>query len=401
MVPHGDFLARCADLEGDEISLFTIAFFTMLERRGPIDDDMQWLGRKAGISTRRANQIRVKLLDHGKWQLRAGQIGDPAALAIVDRANKRSEINRTNALARWEAAGQPELDFDKKPERSPGKRRKSAVSKDAIASPAPPAGAGMQTGAKNGEKPGKNATKTREHDGLIGQEIEEIQGEAPEIRTPDSRTRATPESELDSDHTNESEVCEPRPQRDRAATFAAVVKAAGFRPSSPEASDAARAMVASWTHDGIDLDATILPTIRTMVAASDDPTSSLKRFDRTIRYEHARAAAKPAPGPSAPPMKPPDDWAPGPDDSDERLEQIRATLRRDCGARTYEGWLRPAHLGLDADGNLIVTLPSQFMADWVLTHFADRFRSLARSLGITKVMIGAGTPKRPENGNRT
>ncbi|HKT15002.1 MAG TPA: chromosomal replication initiator protein DnaA [Allosphingosinicella sp.] len=55
-------------------------------------------------------------------------------------------------------------------------------------------------------------------------------------------------------------------------------------------------------------------------------------------------------------------------------EVIRAGLRRDCGARTFDGWLRPITLGrFDADtATLQLELPSQFMADWVQTHFAER-----------------------------
>ncbi len=55
-------------------------------------------------------------------------------------------------------------------------------------------------------------------------------------------------------------------------------------------------------------------------------------------------------------------------------ETIRAGLRRDCGARTFDGWLKPAELG-DFDpesGSLDLVMPSQFMADWVRSHFAER-----------------------------
>ena len=55
-------------------------------------------------------------------------------------------------------------------------------------------------------------------------------------------------------------------------------------------------------------------------------------------------------------------------------EVIRAGLKRDCGARTFDGWLRPIALGrFDAEtATLQLELPSQFMADWVQTHFAER-----------------------------
>ncbi|HET7816224.1 MAG TPA: chromosomal replication initiator protein DnaA [Sphingomicrobium sp.] len=55
-------------------------------------------------------------------------------------------------------------------------------------------------------------------------------------------------------------------------------------------------------------------------------------------------------------------------------ESIRAGLRRDLGARTFDGWLKPAELGAfepDA-GALDLVMPSQFMADWVRSHFGDR-----------------------------
>ncbi|MDB5697442.1 MAG: dnaA, partial [Alphaproteobacteria bacterium] len=61
---------------------------------------------------------------------------------------------------------------------------------------------------------------------------------------------------------------------------------------------------------------------------------------------------------------------------------IREGLRRDCGARTFDGWLRPITLGgFDADtATLRLQLPSQFMADWVQTHFAERLALAWRSV---------------------
>ncbi len=55
-------------------------------------------------------------------------------------------------------------------------------------------------------------------------------------------------------------------------------------------------------------------------------------------------------------------------------DTIRLGLRRDCGARTFDGWLKPAELGaFDGEtGELEIVMPSQFMADWVQSHFGDR-----------------------------
>ncbi len=55
-------------------------------------------------------------------------------------------------------------------------------------------------------------------------------------------------------------------------------------------------------------------------------------------------------------------------------DAIRTGLRRDLGTRTFDGWLKPAGLGkLESDsGELEIVMPSQFMADWVQSHFGER-----------------------------
>jgi chromosomal replication initiator protein len=75
-------------------------------------------------------------------------------------------------------------------------------------------------------------------------------------------------------------------------------------------------------------------------------------------------------------------------------ESIRAGLRRDCGARTFDGWLRPIALGDydSATGTLKLELPSQFMADWVQTHFAERLALAWRAArpSIRHIIVGVG-----------
>ncbi len=79
-------------------------------------------------------------------------------------------------------------------------------------------------------------------------------------------------------------------------------------------------------------------------------------------------------------------------------ESIRAGLRRDCGARTFDGWLRPIALGdFDAEtGALRLQLPSQFMADWVQTHFAERlalaWKAKVPQVRQIRIGVGSGAP---------
>ena len=80
-------------------------------------------------------------------------------------------------------------------------------------------------------------------------------------------------------------------------------------------------------------------------------------------------------------------------------ETIRAGLRRDCGARTFDGWLKPAELGaFDGEtGELEIVMPSQFMADWVSGHFGDRlalaWRSVLPIVRDVKVVAATDGPR--------
>ena len=78
---------------------------------------------------------------------------------------------------------------------------------------------------------------------------------------------------------------------------------------------------------------------------------------------------------------------------------IRTNLKRDCGARTFDGWLKPAELGVfDAEqGRLQIVMPSQFMADWVRSHFGDRLRlAWTSALPIVEDVEIVATPDGPK-----
>ena len=80
-------------------------------------------------------------------------------------------------------------------------------------------------------------------------------------------------------------------------------------------------------------------------------------------------------------------------------ETIRANLRRDCGARTFDGWLKPAELGsFDGEsGELDLVMPSQFMADWVRSHFGERltlaWKTVLPVVRNVRVIAAADAPR--------
>ncbi|MFW2829996.1 chromosomal replication initiator protein DnaA [Sphingomonas sp. ID0503] len=68
--------------------------------------------------------------------------------------------------------------------------------------------------------------------------------------------------------------------------------------------------------------------------------------------------------------------------ADAAWEMIRAGLRRDCGVRTFDTWLKSLQLAdCDPDlGMVRLTLPSQFLINWVESHFLDRLTQAWRAM---------------------
>jgi chromosomal replication initiator protein len=58
---------------------------------------------------------------------------------------------------------------------------------------------------------------------------------------------------------------------------------------------------------------------------------------------------------------------------DRAWARIRSNLRESAGARLFDQWLKPVELVAGDDSDAVrLALPSQFMADWVRSHYADR-----------------------------
>jgi chromosomal replication initiator protein len=78
------------------------------------------------------------------------------------------------------------------------------------------------------------------------------------------------------------------------------------------------------------------------------------------------------------------------DDVERAWSRIRTSLRESAGARLFDQWLKPVELVSDACADTVrLALPSQFMADWVRNHYADRLLLEFRQAlpGIRAVLI--------------
>jgi chromosomal replication initiator protein len=80
-------------------------------------------------------------------------------------------------------------------------------------------------------------------------------------------------------------------------------------------------------------------------------------------------------------------------------DAIRASLRKSIGVRTFDGWLKPLTLGgFDAvSGTVTLAAPSDFMANWVSTHFAEQliqaWRAMLPQVETVTVEAAAGSAR--------
>lgn len=77
---------------------------------------------------------------------------------------------------------------------------------------------------------------------------------------------------------------------------------------------------------------------------------------------------------------------------------IRAGLRADVGARTFDHWLKPVELAgfCETDQAIRLTLPSDFMASWVSSHYTDRltlaWRAMLPYVRSVRIETSSGKP---------
>ena len=61
---------------------------------------------------------------------------------------------------------------------------------------------------------------------------------------------------------------------------------------------------------------------------------------------------------------------------DQQWARVRGRLREEVGEAAYRSWLKPLTLSDVDEGAVRISVPTRFMRDWVLAHFADRLRAL-------------------------
>src|SRR5258706_7290870 len=80
----------------------------------------------------------------------------------------------------------------------------------------------------------------------------------------------------------------------------------------------------------------------------------------------------------------------------QQWDRVRVRLRAEVGEAAFRSWLHPLRLDAVRDGQVKMALPTRFMRDWVMTHYADRLRSLwsGENPGIKAIEIVVAAPAR-------
>jgi chromosomal replication initiator protein len=77
---------------------------------------------------------------------------------------------------------------------------------------------------------------------------------------------------------------------------------------------------------------------------------------------------------------------------------VQNKLRIEFGDATYKSWLSKLNLGSVCNGQVVLTVPTKFMREWILTHYSDSIKKIwqqsdASVLNLDILVAGAIAPK--------
>jgi uncharacterized protein YdaU (DUF1376 family) len=399
-----DFLHGVSDLTAEEGWVYTIVLMLIADKGAPINDDPASIGHRCKLSTRKTGAILTHLEAEGKISRRNGLIGNKRILSEVTKRDSKGRQARDAAnekWRRWRAENKPQLPLEGGNDNGRKKDKKVAGNRQSASADAQIPGMGENEdfepiiSEKNAKK---TPEKTEIIDPIISGEAQKTANGAMRTHS-DSRAGAIPEPEYiqSNDHktlggsAHENAPSDDRPigpEQDLVKLLEAVSAAAGFIPSSPDRMAKAIDLIRQWRDLGVDFDGTVIPTIRAVIADSTDPTSSLLRFDKRIRHEHARRTGRPLNAPP-PPIAVPELEFP---DEHAQFKPLRAELLKHLGTARYcalVNSVRFAHLEDDARNPLILNSAKPGAANRLFDgETAPIVRSLARKLGFRDVWIG-------------
>ena len=75
-------------------------------------------------------------------------------------------------------------------------------------------------------------------------------------------------------------------------------------------------------------------------------------------------------------------------------DRVKLKLRHEFGDSAFKSWVNPIAFGGLRDGEVNLKVPTRFMRDWVVTHYADRIRALwsGQNADVRRIQVDVDPP---------
>lgn len=371
----GDFVMGTLGMPDSDHKWAYSAIVDMLnDRDRALPDDPAFICGFTGLSRKKWSIVRRYLIEHDKLvELPGGYLSNPRfedehreRADEHERAVKHGREGGKRSAARRRQQGELDLSREDRPDYRPDKQPESH----------PDAHETQDTKRQKtatSDEPPPQATRARKRP-------REESYKRP--NTQDSKVE-------DDDRSAADDPVEEVPtlrDRDLKELVDALTEAAGFQPRTPGSILREFDIVKGWKADGLDFDEIVLPVIRDEVSKSSDPTSSLLRFDRRVRYEHARRKATKDTGHA---YRPPPSPVLEPEDEDPRFRPLRAQLLKRLGPTAYSTYANDVRFVVAdaADGRKVLRVKDERSGSLSLMDAGREsiVRGLAKRMGFEQV----------------
>ncbi len=91
--------------------------------------------------------------------------------------------------------------------------------------------------------------------------------------------------------------------------------------------------------------------------------------------------------------------SPGTPPTTAQWERVLGRLRAEYGDAVFKSWLKPLTFAKSADGEVVISVPTRFMRDWVERHYLDRIRLFwgEENATVRSVVVRVHRPAPPQS----
>lgn len=94
-----------------------------------------------------------------------------------------------------------------------------------------------------------------------------------------------------------------------------------------------------------------------------------------------------------------DSTPPGTPPTAAQWERVLGRLRAEFGDAVFKSWLKPLTFAKSTEGEVVISVPTRFMLDWVERHYLDRIRQIwsAENAAVRSVVMRVHRPAAPQS----